>query len=184
MAMELPPFPRAEGDPIVKYPDPILRQVAEPVKRITPEIRQLASFMRKAMLDANGIGLAAPQVGVSIRLLLYTDFANEDNPQIRALINPVILKMAGEQLEPPEGCLSLPGLMGNVRRAQTIWVKATNLQGKTIKFKAEGLTARVIQHEVDHLDGILFIDRADPATLRWATEEEEHKEKEAVAVGK
>jgi len=75
-------------------------------------------------------------------------------------------------------------LMGNVRRAQTIWVKATNLQGKTIKFKAEGLTARVIQHEVDHLDGILFIDRADPATLRWATEEEEHKEKEAVAVGK
>ncbi|GIV19078.1 MAG: peptide deformylase [Armatimonadota bacterium] len=183
MAMELPPFPRAEGDPIVKYPDPILRQVAEPVKRITPEIRQLVSFMRKAMSDANGIGLAAPQVGVSIRLLLYTDMSDEQNPQVHALINPVILKMSGEQIEPPEGCLSLPGLMGNVRRAQTIWVKAVNLQGKTIKFKAEGLTARVIQHEVDHLDGILFIDRADPATLRWVTEEEK-EEREAVAVGK
>lgn len=182
MAMELPPFPRAEGDPIVKYPDPILRQVAEPIKRITPEIRQLASFMRRAMQDANGIGLAAPQVGLSVRLILYTDFSDKDNPPVYALINPVILKMAGEQMEPPEGCLSLPGLMGNVRRAQTIWVKAMNLQGKSIKFKAEGLTARVIQHEVDHLDGILFIDRADPATLRWVTEEE--KEQEAVAAGK
>ncbi|MGQ9487270.1 MAG: peptide deformylase [Armatimonadota bacterium] len=182
MAIELPPFPQAEGDPIVKYPDPILRQVAEPIKRITPEVRQLVSFMRRAMQDANGIGLAAPQVGVSIRLILYTDFTNEEQPQVHALINPVILKMAGEQLEPPEGCLSLPGLMGNVRRAQTIWVKATNLQGKTLKFKAEGLTARVIQHEVDHLDGILFIDRADPATLRWITEEE--KEQEAVTAGK
>lgn len=182
MAMELPPFARAEGDPIVKYPDPILRQVAEPIKRITPEIRQLVSFMRRAMQDANGIGLAAPQVGVSLRLILYTDFSDEENPQIHALINPVILKMAGEQMEPPEGCLSLPGLMGNVRRAQTIWVKATNLQGKTIKLKAEGLTARVIQHEVDHLDGILFIDRADPSTLRWISEEE--KEQEAVAVSK
>jgi len=182
MAMELPPFARAEGDPIVKYPDPILRQVAEPIKRITPEIRQLVSFMRRAMQDANGIGLAAPQVGVSLRLILYTDFSDEENPQIHALINPVILKMAGEQMEPPEGCLSLPGLMGNVRRAQTIWVKATNLQGKTIKLKAEGLTARVIQHEVDHLDGILFIDRADPSTLRWISEE--GKEQEAVAVSK
>lgn len=182
MAMEIPPFPRAEGDPIVKYPDPVLRQVAEPVKRITPEIRQLVSFMRKAMLDANGIGLAAPQVGVSIRLLLYTDMSDEKNPQVHALINPVILKMAGEQIDPPEGCLSLPGLMGNVRRAQTIWVKATNLQGKTIKFKAEGLTARVIQHEIDHLDGILFIDRADPATLRWVTEEE--RAQQAVAAAK
>ncbi|MER3474976.1 MAG: peptide deformylase [Armatimonadota bacterium] len=180
--MELPPFARAEGDPIVKYPDPILRQVAEPIKRITPEIRQLVSFMRRAMQDANGIGLAAPQVGVSLRLILYTDFSDEENPQIHALINPVILKMAGEQMEPPEGCLSLPGLMGNVRRAQTIWVKATNLQGKTIKLKAEGLTARVIQHEVDHLDGILFIDRADPSTLRWISEE--GKEQEAVAVSK
>ncbi len=183
MAMELPPFPRAEGDPIVKYPDPILRQVAEPVKRITPEIRQLVSFMRRAMEDANGIGLAAPQVGVSIRLLIYTDLSDEDRPQVRALINPVILKMAGEQIEPPEGCLSLPGLMGNVRRAQTIWVKATDLQGRTIKFKAEGLTARVIQHEIDHLDGILFIDRADPATLRWVTEEQKEGKQEAVVAG-
>ncbi len=182
MAIELPPFPRAEGDPIVKYPDPILRQVAEPIKRITPEIRQLVSFMRRVMQDANGIGLAAPQVGRSIRLMLYTDFSDEAAPQVHALINPVILKMAGEQIEPPEGCLSLPGLMGTVRRAQTIWVKATNMQGKVIKFKAEGLTARVIQHEVDHLDGILFIDRADPATLRWITEEE--KEQEAVAASK
>ncbi len=183
MAMELPPFPRAEGDPIVKYPDPILRQVAEPVKRITPEIRQLVSFMRRAMEDANGIGLAAPQVGVSIRLLIYTDLSDEERPQVRALINPVILKMAGEQIEPPEGCLSLPGLMGNVRRAQTIWVKATDLQGRTIKFKAEGLTARVIQHEIDHLDGILFIDRADPATLRWVTEEQKEGKQEAVVAG-
>ncbi len=184
MAIELPPFPRAEGDPIVKYPDPVLRQVAEPVKRITPEIRQLVSMMRRAMLDASGIGLAAPQVGVSIRLLVYTDFSDEDHPQTHALINPVILKMSGEQIEPPEGCLSLPGLLGNVRRAHTIWVKATNLQGRTIKFRAEGLTARVIQHEIDHLDGILFIDRADPATLRWATEKVEEKKAEAVAVGK
>ncbi|MCS6949637.1 MAG: peptide deformylase [Armatimonadota bacterium] len=183
MAMSLPPFPRAEGDPIVKYPDPILRQVAEPVKRITPEIRQLVSFMRKAMHDANGIGLAAPQVGQSVRIILYTDMSDEDNPQVHALINPVILKMAGEQTEPPEGCLSLPGLIGNVRRAQTIWVKGQNLQGKTMKFKAEGLTARIIQHEVDHLDGILFIDRADPATLRWSTEEAQEEVRPLAAAG-
>lgn len=183
MAIPLPPFPRAEGDPIVKYPDPVLRQMAQPVRRITPEIRQLVSFMRKAMSDANGIGLAAPQVGQSIRVILYTDMSDEDNPQVHALINPVILKMAGEQIDPPEGCLSLPGLIGNVRRAQTIWVKGMNLQGKTVKFKAEGLTARVIQHEVDHLDGILFIDRADPATLRWTTEEEPEGERQLAAAG-
>lgn len=182
MSISLPPFPRAEGDPIVKYPDPVLRQIAEPVKRITPEVRQLVSFMRQAMRDANGIGLAAPQVGRSLRVILYTDMSDESNPQVHALINPVILKMAGEQIEPPEGCLSLPGLIGNVRRAQTIWVKGQDLHGKMVKFKAEGLTARIIQHEADHLDGILFIDRADPATLRWTTEEE--PEQEAVAAGR
>lgn len=182
MAIELSPFPQTEGDPIVKYPDPVLRQVAEPVKRITPEVRQLVSLMRRAMQDANGIGLAAPQVGVSSRVILYTDFSDEKHPQVHALVNPVILKMAGEQIDPPEGCLSLPGLLGTVRRALTVWVKATNMQGKVIKLKAEGLTARVIQHEIDHLDGILFIDRADPATLRWVTEEQE--DREAVAVGK
>lgn len=176
MALELPPFPRSEGDPILKYPDHVLRQVSEPVKRITPEIRQLVSFMRRAMEQAHGIGLAAPQVGRLARVILYTEFTEGDKPQVHALVNPVILKMAGQQSEPPEGCLSLPGLQGIVRRAMSVWVKAQNLQGRWIKFKAEGLTARIIQHEIDHLDGILFIDRADPASLQWIIAEEREQE--------
>ena len=149
---------------IVKYGDPVLRQVAEPLDRVDAEIQALIAEMGDIMNRAHGVGLAAPQVGKSIRLLVY-----DVGEGLLALINPVILKKKGEQMEPEEGCLSIPGLRGVVPRANEITVKALDGAGRPIRLRATEFEARVIQHEVDHLDGILFIDLADPATLHMET---------------
>ena len=148
---------------IVKYGEPgseVLRRKAEEVPAVDAAIQTLIAEMGEIMRDAHGVGLAAPQVGRSIRLLVY-----DAGEGLRALINPVILKQRGEQFEPEEGCLSIPGLRGVVRRANEIVVKAQDGHGKPIRLRATEFEARVIQHEVDHLDGILFIDHADPKTL-------------------
>ena len=115
------------------------------------------------MEEASGLGLAAPQVGVSTRVILY----RLPDKGLRVLINPKIIAMRGEQLEPEEGCLSIPGLQGVVRRAQEIRVKGFDERNRPVSRRVTDLEARVIQHEIDHLDGILFIDRADPGTLEW-----------------
>ncbi|HLK59025.1 MAG TPA: peptide deformylase [Chthonomonadaceae bacterium] len=157
---------------IVKLGHPVLRQVAKPATRIlVPETQRLIERMKVVMKEANGLGLAAPQVGVSTRILVY-----DVHDEMQVLINPVIQNRKGEQLDPPEGCLSIPGLQGQVKRALEIKVKALNQRGRPITLRVTELEARVIQHEIDHLDGILFIDRADPETLGWATGSDEAEE--------
>jgi len=143
-----------------KYGDPILRRRAEPVGAITSEIRTIVADMVDTMYDEVGIGLAAPQVGVSLRLLVVGD---EETREARALINPVITDQSG-QATAEEGCLSIPGIFAPVTRAAWVRVEALDPGGQTVKMDARGLLARVLQHEIDHLDGVLFIDRLDPVT--------------------
>jgi peptide deformylase len=138
---------------IVLLGDPILRQKAKRVSRFDESIQQLIDDMIDTLRDAPGTGLAAPQVGVPLRVAVI-----EVDEQITVVCNPQIVEMEGEY-EPEEGCLSIPGYVANVRRALKVVVKAKNRRGKEIKVKADGLLAHALQHEIDHLDGILFIDR-------------------------
>lgn len=147
---------------IVKLGNPVLQQVARPVTRFSAETHKLIERMTMLMREAHGLGLAAPQVGVSTRIVIY-----DSGDGLRVLVNPKIISMKGEQLDPPEGCLSIPGLQGRVPRAQEIRVKAFDQRGKPVSRRATDMEARVIQHEVDHLDGILFYQKALPETLEW-----------------
>jgi peptide deformylase len=155
-------------EPIVKYGDPVLREKAKFVTEFDDQIPELAEHMEVIMREANGCGLAATQVGILLRLFIY-----DSGDGIKFVVNPKITRSKGEQTG-EEGCLSLPGLQGEVTRAYEIIVKGQDVTGKPIRIKAEEFEARVMQHEIDHLDGILFIDegRADPETLHWLTAEE------------
>lgn len=156
---------------IVLLGDPILRQKAKKVSRFDDSIRQLVSDMVDTMREAPGVGLAAPQVGVPLRIAVV-----EVDDEVTVLCNPEISEMQGEW-EPEEGCLSIPGYVANVKRAERIVVRAKNERGKPIKIKADGMLAHVCQHEIDHLDGILFIDRlASPDLLRKVPERREEEE--------
>jgi len=159
---------------IVKYGEAggeVLRRKADEIRYVDSGIRALIEEMAILMYSAHGVGLAAPQVGRSVRLLVY-----DAGDGLRPLINPVILKSKGEQYEPEEGCLSIPGLRGVVRRASDITVRALDGDGRPLKFRASDFEARVIQHEIDHLDGVLFIDLADPASLHMLSAEEKAAE--------
>ncbi|MBI3909800.1 MAG: peptide deformylase [Armatimonadetes bacterium] len=163
---------------IVTYPDAvgILRTRCKPVMKVTRETRRLISNMIETMRHAAGLGLAAPQVGVGQRLFVY-DVG--EGPE--ALINPEIVQ-AGEEIEvATEGCLSIPRLQGDVPRHKEIQVTGLNRAGKPVRLPAQNLLARVFQHEIDHLNGVLFVDRAVPDSLHWLTEEEEE---ERVQVGR
>jgi peptide deformylase len=143
-----------------KYGDPVLRRRAQTVREVTPEIRRLADDMIETMYDEAGIGLAAPQVGASIRLMVVGDDRGR-NP--RALVNPVITEQGGS-ITAEEGCLSIPGIFADVARAEWVQVEGHDLEGAPVSIRAKGFHARVFQHEMDHLDGILFIDRLDAVT--------------------
>ena len=161
-----------EHPEIVKIGDPVLRKVAMPVTRIlTSETQQLIERMKVVMKKANGLGLAAPQIGVSRRVIVYSI---ED--VVRVIVNPIISGGRGEQLDPPEGCLSIPGLQGRVSRYNELRVRGQDHRGKPVSKRVTEMEARVIQHEVDHLDGILFIDRADPETVVWAYSDDDEDE--------
>jgi len=147
--------------PIVKVPAPVLRQVAAPIAKLTDRHRLLGDNMVRIMKEANGVGLAGPQVNVLERVIVISPTGK---PMI--LFNPVITKMEGEQIG-EEGCLSIPGLYGDVKRAEYIEVEALDRKGKEVAYEMEGFAARVVQHEVDHLEGKLFIDTVDLATLYW-----------------
>jgi len=134
-----------------------LREVAKPVSEIDDELRELVKDMFETMTDAKGVGLAATQVGIPKRLFVLEI---ENRPMV--FINPRIIKAVGKE-PAEEGCLSLPGLRENVTRAHIVVAEATDLSGKQFKVNAEGLFARAIQHELDHLEGILFIDRISKA---------------------
>lgn len=144
--------------PIVKYPDPILQQPTEPVTEFNKELQTLVENMFESMYHAQGIGLAAPQVGVSKRLTVV-DLSLGKNPEERiVLINPEIVLKEGKQTE-EEGCLSLPDIRDKVSRAFHVRVKAQDAKGNWFERDAEELLSRCFQHEIDHLDGILFIFR-------------------------
>jgi peptide deformylase len=166
---------------IIKYGESgweILRRVADEVKVVDTEIRELIQEMGEMMYAARGVGLAAPQIGRSIRLLVY-----DAGDGLKALINPKLSKLRGEQFEPEEGCLSIPGLRGVVRRASEVTVQAIDGEGRPIRFRATDFEARVIQHESDHLNGVLFIDLADPQTLHMLTPAEQKAEDEGTDAG-
>jgi peptide deformylase len=141
-----------------KYGDPALRRSAAPVGEVTPELRRIIADMTETMYDEVGIGLAAPQVGISLRLIVLSD---EEGRGVQALLNPAIVDRSGEATG-EEGCLSIPGVFAPVTRAARVKVEARSLDGKPLTIEARGLRARVLQHEIDHLDGVLFIDRVDP----------------------
>lgn len=141
------------------YGDPVLRQVATPVREITAETKRIIADMTETMWHQVGIGLAAPQVGLPHRILVMDD----GKGGAQALINPEIETRSGTVRE-EEGCLSLPGVFGVVERSKTITVKAMDADGKPVSLEATGLKARIVQHELDHLDGVLFIDRLPPVT--------------------
>ncbi len=162
---------------IITSENPILRQKGKKIHHFDATIPKLIDEMFETMHAARGVGLAAPQIALSLRILV-AEF--EDNKV--ALVNPEIVKAEGEELG-TEGCLSIPGYVGdNIRRATKVTVKAQDARGKPIKVRAEGWFARILQHEIDHLDGILFLDRLDrPEDLR-EVQEGELEEPEAQAV--
>lgn len=135
--------------------DPALREVALEVKKITPQIKKLLDELAETMYDAEGVGLAAPQVGIAKRLIVI-DVQDENG--LLKLINPLIIARKGRETT-PEGCLSFPGVAGEVERDETVIVQATDPDGNMVRICASGLLARAFQHEIDHLDGILFVDR-------------------------
>jgi peptide deformylase len=143
-----------------KYGDPVLRRRATRVVAVTPDVRATIADMIDTMYDEVGLGLAAPQIGVSLRLMVVAD---EEGRAARALVNPVITEQGGEVVA-EEGCLSLPGIFAPVKRAEWVRLEAQDPDGTAVAITARGLRARVLQHEMDHLDGVLFIDRLDPVT--------------------
>ena len=139
--------------PIRIAPDPVLRQKSKRVRSIDDSIRKLISNMLETMHSVSGVGLAAPQVGVPLRVIVIGIPEEEDI----ALVNPGLVRRKGERLI-NEGCLSIPGYIGQIKRAESVTVKGRDPNGKEIRIKADGLLAQALEHEIDHLNGVLYID--------------------------
>lgn len=139
---------------VVKHPNEVLREKAQTVKAVTPQVKVILENMFDTMHAEGGVGLAAPQIGISKRLIVI-----ELQKERLALVNPEILSFKGRETG-TEGCLSIPGVWGEVERAAQVEVKGLNEEGREVMLRAKGYLARALQHEVDHLEGILFIDRA------------------------
>lgn len=147
---------------IVQYPHPTLRHVSKPLKRVDAELHAIVREMFELMYQANGIGLAANQVDLPYRLFVINLKSDpEAREEEHVFINPVITSRKG-MAEAEEGCLSLPGVYGQVKRPERVELNAYNLAGEELNLQLDGLFARAVQHEIDHLDGILFIDRLSP----------------------
>jgi len=156
---------------LLRFPHPILRKKAKAVKKVTPEIVRLIDDMTETMQAAPGVGLAAPQVGESVRVIV----ADIGEGPI-ALVNPKLVEKSGSQTF-TEGCLCLPGVEAPVERAAQVAVTGMDRSGKKVRIEAQGLLATVLQHEIDHLDGIVFIDRvSDPGLIKHVPPEQEKKE--------
>lgn len=142
--------------PLRYHPDPVLRRRAQPVRQIGPTVRRLVEDMVDTMRHNSGVGLAAPQVGVSLRVAVI----EMPEEPVLVLINPAMVKRRGEHLV-EEGCLSYPGYRGEIKRSQKVVVKALNLEGEEVRVKAEGLAAQALEHELDHLNGVLYVDHLE-----------------------
>jgi peptide deformylase len=160
---------------IVTHPAPVLRKKARKITDFGPELQSLIDDMLDTMREAPGVGLAAPQVGVPLQLIVVEygekdeDKESEEPPKQYVIANPEIIRVSGEQELGTEGCLSIPGFVGDVERPLAITLKGVNRRGKPVRVKADGWLARIFQHEVDHLNGVLFIDRAEKV---WKVEEQ------------
>jgi peptide deformylase len=146
---------------IITYPNPILRKIAKPVENITDEVVKLSESMVERMYLARGAGLAANQVGVSVRLIVLDPQLKKDNEPI-VVLNPVIAEKDTDDIIEEEGCLSVPKYYDFVKRSKAVLVKGTELSGESIEIECEGHLARAFQHEIDHLNGIVFIDHLSP----------------------
>lgn len=164
---------------IVHLPEPILRKKAKPVTQFDKDLQTLIDDMIETMREAPGVGLAAPQINLPMQLAVVEYAEGEDEEEnegrdlkkkLYVLINPEIVKSSEEKVMGVEGCLSIPGLIGEVERHEAIQVKALNRHGQPVKHKVDGWMARIFQHEIDHLNGVLFTDRA---TRIWKPSEEE-----------
>lgn len=146
------------------YGDPVLREKAEPIGAIDDDVRALAADMLDTLADAEGVGLAGPQIGMSQRIIVVhpppVDGGRRGTPVV--YVNPEILSKGGPQETAEEGCLSIPGVYEQVKRPRQVSVKALGLDGKEVRVDAEGIHGRILQHEIDHLDGVLFVDRIGP----------------------
>ncbi len=149
---------------IVHYPDPVLRRVAQPVEAVTDEVRAVARRMLQLMHEAPGVGLAAPQVGLPWRMFVANPTGEPDDD--RVFINPVLSGPSREAASQQEGCLSLPGIQGDITRPTAITITALDLDGRSFTLTSDDLPARVWQHETDHLDGVLIIDKMPPIDRR------------------
>ena len=159
---------------ILYYGHPTLRKKAKRVRKVTDKIVELLEDMKGIMVEAPGIGLAAPQVGDSVRAIVVRADVEEDS-EVFCLLNPRIVERDGEA-EAIEGCLSLPTLHGTVVRGAEVLAEGTTLDGQTVQIEGEGLLARALQHEIDHLNGVLFVDRAEEDSLGWMVPDEEEEE--------
>ncbi len=144
--------------PIRLFPDPVLRRRCPRVESFDDELRRLAADMIETMHAAPGVGLAAPQVGVALRLAVVDESGGKDPQAVRVLVNPQIIASSGNQVD-TEGCLSLPDFSDKVERAERVTLVASDLDGQPFELEGEGFLARILCHEVDHLDGVLFVDR-------------------------
>ena len=143
-------------------PDPVLRQKAKKVTKIDKSVQQLIDDMIEAMRAAPGVGLAAPQVGVPLRIAVI----EMPGMEVMVLINPEIVKRQGER-SVPEGCLSIPGYHGEIKRSAWVKIKAQDRQGRNIRLKGEDLLAQVLEHEIDHINGVLYVDHTERSGKLW-----------------
>ena len=166
---------------IVTLPDPVLRRKARAVTKFDKELQTIIDDMIETMREAPGVGLAAPQIGLSERLIVVEYYENDEAEQdeneakkkVWVMLNPEIVKASEEKVMGVEGCLSIPNLVGEVERHEVIQVKGLNRRGQPMRVKATGWLARIFQHEIDHVNGVVFTDRA---VRVWLPETEEEKE--------
>ncbi len=165
---------------IVTLPDPVLRRKARAVTTFDKKLQTVIDDMIETMREAPGVGLAAPQVGISDRLIVVEYYENEEaeetedeaKKKVWVMLNPEIVKASEEKVMGVEGCLSIPNLVGEVERYEAVQVKGLNRRGQPMKVKASGWLARIFQHEIDHVNGVVFTDRA---TRVWIPQTEEEK---------
>jgi peptide deformylase len=158
---------------ITTFPEEVLRQKAQEVEIFDEDLADLVDDMIETMREAPGVGLAAPQIGISKRIIVV-EFGDEEDDsfpkQLYVMVNPEIIKQSKDTIPGIEGCLSVPGLVGKVSRSSVVTVKGQDIHGKPIKIRAQGWLARIFQHEIDHINGILYTDRADEI---WRPHDEE-----------
>ncbi len=158
---------------LTTFPEEVLRQKAKPVEVFDDDLAKLIDDMVETMREAPGVGLAAPQIGIS-KQIIVVEFGDEEDDsvpkQLYVMINPEIVKQSKDSVPGIEGCLSVPGLVGKVNRSSVVTVRGRNIHNKQIKIRAQGWLARIFQHEIDHINGILYTDRAEDI---WRPEDEE-----------